>query len=103
MPQPNPQATEAELKKIAQPLRVWCVRMILEAASGHPGGSLSLADLVTAFYFKLLKHDPKNPNWRERDRFILSKGHGVPAVYAAMAMTGYFPEDKLLSLRKIGS
>lgn len=103
MPKPNPQATEAELRKIAQDLRVWCVKMILEAASGHPGGSLSLADLVTAFYFKLLKHDPRNPQWKERDRFVLSKGHGVPAVYAAMAMSGYFSEEKLLTLRKLGS
>ncbi len=103
MPKLNPQATETELKKFAQDLRVWCVKMILEAASGHPGGSLSLADLVTAFYFKLLKHDPKNPNWKERDRFVLSKGHGVPAVYAAMAMTGYFPTEQLLTLRKLGS
>lgn len=100
---PNPQATNEELQKIAKDVRVWCVKMITEAASGHPGGSLSLADLVTAFYFKLLKHDPKNPAWKERDRFVLSKGHGVPAVYAAMAMSGYFAEDKLMSLRKLGS
>jgi transketolase len=95
--------TETELQAAARDLRVWCVKMILQAASGHPGGSLSLADLVTAFYCKLLKHDPKNPGWKERDRFILSKGHGVPAVYAAMAMTGYFPEEELLSLRQLGS
>lgn len=77
--------------------------MIHAAASGHPGGSLSLAELITAFYFKLLKHDPQKPLWKERDRFVLSKGHGVPALYAAMAMSGYFPEDKLMSLRKLGS
>lgn len=77
--------------------------MILEAGNGHPGGSLSLADLLATFYFKMLKHDPKNPSWKERDRFILSKGHGVPALYAAMAMTGYFPEAELMSLRKLGS
>ncbi len=99
----NPEMSEQELRQAASKLRVWCVKMILEAASGHPGGSLSLADLVTAFYLKLLKHDPKNPTWKERDRFVLSKGHGVPAVYAAMAMTGYFPESELLSLRKLGS
>ena len=103
MPKPNPQTSEAELKNIARDLRVWCIKMIHKAASGHPGGSLSLAEIVTAFYFKLLKHDPKNPNWKERDRFVLSKGHGVPAQYAAMAMSGYFPEDQLLTLRQLGS
>jgi transketolase len=103
MPKPNPQATEQELQAIARDLRVWSLKMIHEAASGHPGGSLSLAELITAFYFKLLKHEPKNPSWRERDRFVLSKGHGVPALYAAMAMSGYFPESDLMSLRKLGS
>ena len=95
--------SETELKKKARDLRIWCIKMITEAASGHPGGSLSLADLISAFYFKALKHDPKNPLWKERDRFVLSKGHGVPALYAAMAMTGYFPESELMSLRKLGS
>lgn len=95
--------SEKELQEKARTLRSWCLKMITEAASGHPGGSLSLADLVTAFYFKLLKHDPKNPTWKERDRFVLSKGHGVPALYAAMAMTGYFPESELMNLRKLGS
>jgi transketolase len=103
MPKPNPSMTEAELSNIARDLRVWCLKMIHKAASGHPGGSLSLAEIVTTLYFKLLKHDPKNPNWRERDRFILSKGHGVPAVYAAMAMSGYFPEEQLMTLRQLGS
>lgn len=103
MPKPNPQATEKELKTLARDLRIWCIKMITEAGNGHPGGSLSLADLITAFYFKLLKHDPKNPSWKERDRFILSKGHGVPALYAAMAMSGYFPEADLMNLRKLGS
>lgn len=95
--------TEQELKTIARDLRVWCLKMIHKAASGHPGGSLSLAEIVTAFYFKLLKHDPKNPLWKERDRFVLSKGHGVPALYAAMAMSGYFPEEQLMTLRSLGS
>ena len=92
-----------QLKEKARDLRIWCIRMITEAASGHPGGSLSLAEIVTVLFFKYLKFDPKNPNWKERDRFVLSKGHGVPAVYAAMAMAGYFPEKDLLSLRKLGS
>jgi transketolase len=100
---PNPAITEADLKTHARDLRVHCLKMIHKAASGHPGGSLSLAELMTAFYFKLLKHDPKNPMWKERDRFVLSKGHGVPALYAAMAMTGYFPEEQLMTLRSLGS
>lgn len=95
--------SEKELKEIAKELRVWCLKMITEALSGHPGGSLSLAEIVTTFYFKMLKHDPKNPRWKERDRFVLSKGHGVPAQYAAMAMSGYFPESELMSLRQLGS
>jgi transketolase len=92
-----------ELRNHARQLRVWCLKMIHKAASGHPGGSLSLAEIVTAFYFKLLNHDPANPLWKERDRFVLSKGHGVPALYAAMAMTGYFPESQLMTLRALGS
>lgn len=95
--------TDKELKTAAADLRAWCIKMIAAAGNGHPGGSLSLADLVSTFYFKMLKHDPKNPAWKERDRFILSKGHGVPAVYAAMAMTGYFPEEQLMTLRQLGS
>jgi transketolase len=103
MPKPNPAMPEPELKAAAQELRAWCIKMITEAGNGHPGGSLSLADLISVLYFKVLKHDPKNPGWKERDRFILSKGHGVPAQYAAMAMSGYFPTEQLLSLRKLGS
>jgi transketolase len=103
MPKPNPQMTEQELQTAARDLRVKAIEMIARAGNGHPGGSLSLADLVSALYFKVLKHDPKNPAWKERDRFILSKGHGVPAVYAAMAMSGYFPEKDLEQFRQLGS
>lgn len=103
MPQPNPKMTEQELHTAARDLRVKAIEMIARAGNGHPGGSLSLADLVSALYFKVLKHDPKNPTWKERDRFILSKGHGVPAVYAAMAMSGYFPEKDLEQFRQLGS
>jgi transketolase len=92
-----------ELKEIARDLRMTIIEMLTEAGNGHPGGSLSLVDLLTVLYFETLKHDPKKPNWRERDRFILSKGHGVPAVYACMAKTGYFPESELMNLRKLGS
>ena len=78
--------------------------MLHEAASGHPGGSLSAVEIVTALYFGgVLRHDPENPEWPERDRFVLSKGHGVPVQYAALALAGYFPVDELSTLRKIDS
>ena len=78
--------------------------MLHAAASGHPGGSLSAVEIVTALYFGgVLRHDPHNPEWSERDRFVLSKGHGVPVQYAALAMAGYFPVDELRTLRRIDS
>jgi transketolase len=80
------------------------VEMIAEAGSGHPGGSLSAADIVATLYFGgVLKHDAANPEWPERDRFILSKGHAAPVLYAALAEAGYFGRDHLLTLRKLGS
>lgn len=75
--------------------------MTAEAGSGHPGGSLSAADIVTALYFHVLKHKPNEPKWPQRDRFILSKGHCAPILYAALARSGYFPVCDLLNLRKI--
>ena len=77
--------------------------MLTEAGSGHPGGSLSIADILTVLYFHKIRHDPKNPKWDQRDRFVLSKGHGVPAQYAVLAKSGYFSEEELMSLRKTGS
>jgi transketolase len=77
--------------------------MTYEAGSGHPGGSLSAADLMAALYFRVLRHDPSNPQWEDRDRFVLSKGHVAPVLYAALAEAGYFPVEDLLSLRKLGS
>jgi transketolase len=78
--------------------------MIAAAVSGHPGGSLSSAEIVTALYFGgLLNHDPEHPEWPDRDRFILSKGHGVPILYAALAERGYFPVEELLTLRQVDS
>jgi transketolase len=78
--------------------------MLHEAGSGHPGGSLSAVEIVTALYFGgFLRHDPEHPEWPERDRFILSKGHGVPVQYAALAEAGYFPVSELKTLRKIDS
>ncbi|MCD4814225.1 transketolase [bacterium] len=77
--------------------------MLGEAGSGHTGGSLSVTDILTTLFFSELKHDPQNPSWQERDRFILSKGHAAPALYAALARTGYFSSDELLTIRKLNS
>lgn len=93
-----------QLEAMARRLRRHAIRMIAQANSGHPGGSLSAADIVTALYFGgILRHDPKEPHWPDRDRFILSKGHGAPILYAALAERGYFAVDELLSLRQVDS
>jgi len=91
------------LKKIAREIRKHVVRMIGTAGSGHPGGSLSAVDLLTTLFFHELRHDPRNPQWPARDRFILSKGHAAPALYSIYAEAGYYPIDGLDSLRKVGS
>ena len=93
----------AELKEMAKKLRRHVITMIATAGSGHPGGSLSAADIITALYFRVLRHDPKDPQWAERDRFILSKGHAAPILYAALAEAGYFPVAELETLRKMDS
>ena len=95
--------TLTQLKNKATELRIRVVDMIWKAQSGHPGGSLSVADFMTACYFRYMKVDPKNPRWADRDRFVLSKGHVCPAQYAALAMTGFFPMEVLDTLRKEGS
>lgn len=93
-----------ELERRANGMRIDIVRMITEAGSGHPGGSLSCVDILTALYFGgVIEHDPSNPTWEDRDRFILAKGHAAPALYAALAHAGYFPTEELLTLRKLGS
>lgn len=92
-----------ELPLKAKEIRADIIRMLAEAGSGHPGGSLSCTDILTALYFHLANHDPKNPKWENRDRIILSKGHGAPALYAALAHAGYFDKKLLLTLRKLGS
>lgn len=92
-----------ELKEIAKDLRKKIVTMLYEAGSGHPGGSLSAADFVTACYFYEMNVDPKNPKWADRDRFVLSKGHVCPVLYAALSTRGFFPEETLHTLRKEGS
>jgi transketolase len=96
-------STSAELKSKANKIRKDIVRMITEAKSGHPGGSLSAVDVVTALYFKVMRHNPKDPRWKDRDRFILSKGHAAPLLYAVLAESGYFEVKELLTLRKLGS
>ena len=93
----------SELETIANKLRLHVIEMTYAASSGHPGGSLSSADLMSALYFRILNHDPKNPSWDGRDRFVLSKGHVAPILYAALAESGYFPVEDLITLRKIGS
>jgi len=92
-----------ELESVARRIRRDIVRMTAEANSGHPGGSLSCTDILTALYWRILNHDPKNPNWADRDRFVMSKGHASPAMYSVLAEAGYFPTDELLTFRKLGS
>jgi transketolase len=91
------------LKAMSNLIRKDIVKMVLDAGSGHPGGSLSVADIVSVLFFDVMTHDPSNPCWEGRDRFILSKGHACPAVYAALAEGGYFPREELDTLRKFGS
>jgi transketolase len=93
----------AELQRIANRMRINIVKMIGAAGSGHPGGSLSKVETLVALYFRVLRHDPKNPSWRERDRFILSNGHSCPVLYCAYAETGYIDPALLITLRKLGS
>ena len=91
------------LEKKANDIRQDIITMITEAGSGHPGGALGMTDIFTALYFEVLKHDPRKPMWKDRDRLILSNGHIVPVRYAAMAHAGYFEKSKLKTLRKINS
>jgi transketolase len=91
------------LKKIARNVRVDLLKALHHAKSGHTGGSLSSIEILVALYFSVLRHDPAHPRWEDRDRFILSKGHGVPALYSVLANAGYFPREYLLTLRKPGS
>ncbi|MEI6186314.1 MAG: transketolase [Dehalococcoidia bacterium] len=92
-----------DLQGIARKLRRHVISMISAAGSGHPGGSLSAADIVTALYFRVMRHDPANPHWPDRDRFILSKGHAAPVLYAALAECGYFPLEWMTTLRQTGA
>ncbi|MBU0625063.1 transketolase [Patescibacteria group bacterium] len=92
-----------ELNLQAVKIREDVIKMLLAAGSGHPAGSLGMADVFTAMYFHILHHDPKRPDWEDRDRLLLSNGHICPVRYAAMAHVGYFPKEELLTLRKLGS
>jgi transketolase len=94
---------DTRLEAIARECRVQIIRMLAHAGSGHPGGSLSVIDVVVSVLFGRMRHDPTRPHAPDRDRLVLSKGHAVPALYAAMAKAGYFPESTLLTLRKLGS
>ncbi len=108
-PKPPPSPIEGEalsirqLERWATVLRMDCVRMLAVAKSGHLDSSLSAADIVTALYNRVLRHDPSNPEWPDRDRFVLSKGHAAPILYAALARHAYFPFEDLMGLRKIGA
>jgi transketolase len=95
--------TENELQKLSRSIRVETLRAITEAGSGHPGGSLSSTDILITLYWNVMRHDPRNPGWPNRDRFILSKGHAAPALYAVLAEQGYFPKEQLHHLREYNS
>jgi len=89
-----------EWRRLAVELRQTILRMIAKAGSGHPGGSLSMVELLIGLYWYALRHDPKRPEWPKRDLFLLSKGHGCPALYAVLAAHGYFPKEELMTLRR---
>jgi transketolase len=91
------------MEEKARDVRVSIIEMLVEAGSGHPGGALGMADIFVALFFQILKHDPTNPLWEERDRLVISNGHICPVYYAALAHAGYFPLEELKTLRKFGS
>ena len=95
--------TITELETIANNIRIDIIKMLEHAGSGHSAGPMDLADIFTALYFDILKHDPKKPDWDQRDILLLSNGHCVPVLYATMAQAGYFEREELMTLRKFGS
>ncbi len=103
MPQLKTPMCVGDLKRMAATIRCDIIEMICTAKAGHPGGSLSATDIVTALYFRLMRIDPANPRWPERDRFILSKGHACPVWYSALAERGFFDKSHLGTLRRLGS
>jgi transketolase len=92
-----------ELQEISKGIRRDIIQMIAEAKSGHPGGSLSAVEILVTLFWDVMRHDPARPDWADRDRFILSKGHAAPVLYSVMAECGYTPKDQLQTLRKLGS
>ena len=92
-----------ELKKLATEVRLGILEGVHAAASGHPGGSLSIADILTYLYFEEMNIDPKNPKWEDRDRFVLSKGHCAPALYTVLALKGFFSREEIANLRQVDS
>ena len=102
-PSSHTEADVARIASIARGMRRDIVQMIATAGSGHPGGSLSAADIVASLYFGVMRHDPANPKWPDRDRFVLSKGHAAPVLYAALAEAGYIGREHLSTLRVLGS
>jgi transketolase len=92
-----------KIEGLANLLRQEVIHMLVEAGSGHVGGPLGMADIIATLYFHSLRHDPKNPKWHDRDRFVLSNGHTCPILYAALAHAGYFPPEELKTLRKLGT
>ncbi|MBI5227401.1 transketolase [Candidatus Micrarchaeota archaeon] len=99
----EPKLSEKDLLLMANTIRQDIVKMLVEAKSGHPGGSLGLTDIFTILYFKVMNHNPKKPDWADRDRFVLSNGHVCPVLYAALANSGYFPKSELSTFRKVNS
>ena len=94
---------EQNLEQKARQYRLDILDMLYQAQSGHPGGSLSCVEILQALYENVMKYDPKNPHWADRDRFVLSKGHACPTLYAVLADKGFFPKEELKSLRQLGS
>jgi len=94
---------KTELTEKARQLRILIIKALHKSQSGHTGGSLSAIDMITALYFCKMRHNPAEPAWEGRDRFVLSKGHAAPALYAALAEAGYFPKEDMMTLRRLGS
>jgi transketolase len=93
----------SELELLAKQIRIQIIKMLTMAGSGHPAGSLDIVEVLITLYFHVMNHDPKNPDWPDRDRLIFSCGHLAPALYAVLAQVGYFPKEKLETLRQINS
>jgi transketolase len=100
---PYSEEKREKLKRLAREIRLTVLKMIHEAGSGHPGGSLSAVEIIVSLYFEKMRVDPGNPGWEDRDRFIASKGHCAPTLYTILAEKGFFPKDELNTLRRINS